>query len=515
VNERLNVDTRHPSYDTYAPEWALIRDCVDGERAIKARGELYLPFPGVNPKDTHKAAKRYKNYKHRAAFLNATGRTLDALLGVAFAKPIAVAVSGALSLLENDTDGSGQSLAQLCRNSLTQVLTRGRMGYWVDYETPMMEEDGTQTAEQAAANRARVRLIEAPEIINWRVVDGVTTLVVFKIHDQLAGSVDDFGDLPVTKWIELRMVNGVAHARVWVENLNQDETVYARGLSATQLTPLVANGVSLNRLPFFWAGAKDNDATVDQAPLADIAALNIKHYCAEADVAEIAHVVCQPTLVLTGLTKTWADDHLKEGVQLGATTGIKLGINGTTPMAANILQAEERNASTLLCERRELQMAKMGAALVERGTAPKTATEAEYDAKTDNSILSLCVGNMEHSLNAALELAGQFAGGEATVEINKRYTDLTIDSQALVAMMSGVQNGTIRLIDFIKYLQGAGVVDGTEKPEDIETELRNQEPLPNMMALVQAGMQKDNSVDKDGISVDKDANSVDKEENDE
>ena len=41
----VNVDNQHPLYARIAPEWKMIRDCVAGERAVKACGPLYLPHP--------------------------------------------------------------------------------------------------------------------------------------------------------------------------------------------------------------------------------------------------------------------------------------------------------------------------------------------------------------------------------------------------------------------------------------------------------------------------------------
>lgn len=252
-----------------------------------------------------------------------------------------------------------------------------------------------------------------------------------------------------------------------------------RGFTRTDLVPLVdASGNALTQLPFCWCGAVDNNATPDAAPLADIASINIKHYNAEADVAEIAHIVGQPTLIATGLTQSWADKNLKGGIALGATKGVILGQN----MDAKLLQAEERNLSVALCERRELQMAKLGAALVEKGTAPKTATEAAYDAQTDNSILSLIAGNVEKAFNRALQIVKLFTGDTADqrVTLNKFYTEITVDAQLMTAMMAGVQTGTVRLADFIKWMMAQGVIDDSQTVEQVEDELRNQNPLPQM-----------------------------------
>lgn len=86
------------------------------------------------------------------------------------------------------------------------------------------------------------------------------------------------------------------------------------------------------------------------------------------------------------------------------------------------MQAEDRNLPFTVAERREKQMAMLGAKLVERITSVRTATQASDEAQTDNSILSLCVGNVEQAINRALEFAVMFAGSsEASIELNKRY----------------------------------------------------------------------------------------------
>lgn len=482
---QVSVDNKHPEYAVFAPEWATIADCVAGERAVKKAGQKYLPHPAHNP-DQDTDGKRYKQYKHRAAFLNATGRTEQAMLGVAFNKPVNVNMSGALADLVEDCDGKGTPVTQVLRGALAESLETGRYGFLTDYSAPARFDPATgdyvpYTAAEQQNARATIQLFYASEIINWRVVGDVTTLVVLKSKEEAeTNDPDDFATYPITVWTELRMVDGKAHMRRWFYNsVNQDVKMnLPRGFSKTGLSPLMkAGGAYMDRLPWAWGGSIDNNATIDSAPLADIASLNIKHYCAEADVAEIAHIVGQPTLVMVGLTQAWVDKNLKNGIGLGATKGVQLGQD----MDAKLLQAEERNLSVGLCERREKQMAMLGAALIERGSAPKTATEAQFDAQTDNSILALCAGNVESAFNKALEFATDYLGGaESTVILDKFYSEVIVDSQTLTALMAGVQSGTIRLLDFIKWLMGQGIIDDSETPEQVADDLRNQEPLPTM-----------------------------------
>ena len=66
------------------------------------------------------------------------------------------------------------------------------------------------------------------------------------------------------------------------------------------------------------------------------------------------------------------------------------------------------------------------------------------------------------------------------VTLNKFYTEITVDAQLMTAMMSGVQTGTVRLADFIKWMMAQGVIDDSQTVEQVEDELRNQNPLPQM-----------------------------------
>lgn len=477
IASRVDVDAKNKLYAWFKPEWDMIEDCIAGERAVKFKQTKYLPHPSSQP-ELDKGGKRYRDYLLRAPFLNATGRTQAAMLGVAFQKAPVVKLEGALSIFETDVDRSKQPLTQQIRDAMAATLAKGRFGLFPDFSVPTTYDETGQpvelTVEQAATARPLIRLFYADQIINWRVTDGEDTLIVAKYTDEVDDPVG-FNTNEVTVWLELRLVNGIAYARRHYQNQSGGLVqTSGAGFSQTPLMPILDQaGVPLKKLPWAWGGAVNNDAFPDAAPLADIASLNIKHYQSEADVAEYAHIVGQPMPVISGLTQVWVDKNISNGIVFGSTSALLLPVGGQ----AELLQAEERNASTLLCERREQQMAKIGASLVERGTAPKTATEAEFDAQTDNSILSLCATNVEMAYNSALEIAAQFNGGSGSVQLNKRYTQAVVDSQVLAQMMAGVQSGNILIEDWVRWMQSQGIADEHASVEEIIDLLRNQEPI--------------------------------------
>ena len=93
------------------PLWQLVSDACAGEHAVKVRGELYLPRP--NPLDQSlEADARYKAYIQRATYFNATGRTLNGLIGLAFSKWPEIKLPSAIGYMQDDVDGAKVTLIQ-------------------------------------------------------------------------------------------------------------------------------------------------------------------------------------------------------------------------------------------------------------------------------------------------------------------------------------------------------------------------------------------------------------------
>lgn len=463
-----DVDVKHPQYMHRVDDWDAVAVCVAGRHALLAGGTRWLPHPSDAPAVTDADGSRYKNYQARAAFVNATGRTLQGLLGIVFAEAVSIELTGQLSVLEKDVDGRNISLLQMARGMLSQNLQRGRGGILVDW-------DGSFMDTQAKLGRALLRFFTAKQIINWRVVGNKTKLVVIR-WEEFDDLEDDFNQYKVIYWLELRIKkDGKAYSRLWRDSSASATAGGSGGAAITDLLPIMIGGKHADALPFRWLGAMDNDAEPDVPPLADLAHMNIMHFQAEADIAEISHLVGNPTLVVSGITTQWAKTMFPNGVFLGSTEGLQLPVNAD----AKIIQAEDRNMPLVLAERRESQMAKLGAKLVERGGGVRTATQAQDEAQTDNSILSLCAANVEDCINQALELAAGYTGGKGTGKITlpKKYDIALLDSQAITALLAGVQQGTILLEDFVRYTQKIGVADPTETPEMIMDKLRNQAPI--------------------------------------
>lgn len=467
TSTNTSVDTQHPLYAKYKDSWRRVKACVAGEDTIKRDGTKWLKNPSHGC-DPDLRDHRYTTYLHNAVFMNATGRTLAGCLGIVFGKPATISATGEMEVLIDDADGQGKPLSQMIRDAMSENLQTSRGGILVDY---------TATGLQTATTSGRVifRLFDESQIINWRVVNQQLVLLVLKYKE----AIDDpegFDYQEKDVWDEYRMRDGACWYR-------RHELAPAGSLSgigtttASNWVPITGPaGAPLSEIPFAWFGGTNNDAEPDNPILGDIASLNIKHYNREADVAEAAHIAAIPTMFMMGLNQAWVDKNLKKGVYLGTTEGVPL----PTGADAKLLQAEERNMLITLLERLEKQMAMLGAKLVERGQAAKTAAQANDEAQTDNSILSLAATNIERAFMKAFEYAADFVSGSGEVVLSKKYEVATYDSAVIQTLMGAVQSGQFMLEDFVRHLQREGLVDAEIDPEKYADELRNAAPLNSM-----------------------------------
>ena len=106
-------------------KWRRCRDCILGEDAVKGRGVEYLPRVG-------KTAMDYEEYKKRTSFYNAVGRTLMALLGALFRKPVQIELSGDMSYIKESCDDLRTPLSFFIRRVAREVLSVGRYGVLVE-----------------------------------------------------------------------------------------------------------------------------------------------------------------------------------------------------------------------------------------------------------------------------------------------------------------------------------------------------------------------------------------------
>ena len=226
-------------------------------------------------------------------------------------------------------------------------------------------------------------------------------------------------------------------------------------------------------IPFTFIGATDNNATIDHAPLYDMSVINLTHYRNSADYEDSCFFIGQAQPWISGLDTQWRDWMVDQKMYVGSRSPIMLPELGKF----GIEQAQPNTLVKEAMDQKEAQMVALGARLVQKGQAIKTATEAQADNEAEHSVLSLVVENVSEAYTAALGWAAQFmrVSGSPFIEINRDFNEYTMDAQKLTATVAAWQAGAIPLSDMLSSFKRAGIVDSERTDDDIMGELEAQD----------------------------------------
>jgi len=457
----MSVTDQHKEYSEYINQVNQVRDCVDGARAIKARssGKAYLPMP--SPGDTSQEnADRYSDYKTRANFVNFTAQTKDGMVGMVFRKPLEVELHSEIEYLLTNADGGGLTIEQMAIEAIGENIEAARYGLLVDY--PESEEGLTKAEIARLELQASILAYNFESIINWRttVIGSAKKLSLVVLEEDIeVVDADGFGVVDEKQYRVLRLTDGIYTQQLY------DEGSTPKG---EEFTPRKFNGESWDTIPFKFIGALNNDETVDKSPLYDISEVNIAHYRNSADFEESAYQVGQPTPVIAGLTDSWVKENMKGGVMLGSRSAILLPEGG----AATLLQAESNSMPMEGMEKKEAQMIKLGARIIQDSSGNETAEAARIRFGGQNSQLEVIVVNTEDGFKAVLEWAGEFMGGDGEIvfNLNREFYDKNLDAQQVMALIQLSDRGDITNEELRGSLRRANWITKSDDEIDEENE---------------------------------------------
>ena len=437
--------TFNPEYSHMLPIVTAVRDACAGDPAIKAKREVYLPADFARDPVTGKYTDHYLGYLNRAYFLGVTGRTKESMIGMVFRKPPTVQVPEQMEQYLEDIDGAGQSLEQVSKEMVGELLEAGKYFLLVDYpETP----EGTDSdTERRLGLRPTIAAYPFESLINWH-FEGIAgrqmlTRAVLREYVDVADG-DEFSHLKEARYRVLRLRDGIYTQQLYDQYGEPDQ--YG------EYVPKMAGGAAFSHIPLHIAGAKTNLPGADMPPLYDVARTNIAHYQTTANVMESGYVGTQPMLhVDVGQTDLgeWAEHNpgpLSFGNRHGLTTkGGKL----------EVVQAQATDYNREVKGEIAEEMVSLGAQIVQRGGQAETAEAAKIKASAESSVLDVVVGNASECIEAALEDFARFLGinpDDIEYRLNDSYWESGLSAQDLQAVTAGVGRlyGPIDAINMIR-----------------------------------------------------------------
>lgn len=445
----MPVNNKHYAYTQSKKRWDRCRDTIQGQDAVYARGETYLP------RLAEQDDKQYDAYKLRARFLNAMQRTIDGLTGLVMRKdPL---ITGEFDNIQFNADDTF-STQQYMNGVLEEILSVGRGGTFIDM--PEVPEELTVAQAEELKIRPLWSYYQAEDILNWR-KNEEDSYVMVSLREYVTRDLEDeFATDQIEQYrvLDLEPETGFYRQRVFNE---------AGQPIIDPIFPLM-NGVNMTSIPFIEHGTF-------KPPLMDVADNNLHHYRLQADLNHGLHFVALPTPWITGVDpndaptsigphKMWVFEN--ENAKVGLLEFEGQGLEGISKEITKI----------------EKNMAQLGARMLsDMPTNDETATAAEIRSSAETSALSNIVSDLNEDFGRIAEITLEWITGsvedeESAIGYNTDLMPRSLDPQSLVALVQTWQAGAITIETLIENLQKGEIVESDVTTEEYVDELEDQLP---------------------------------------
>lgn len=528
----MALNSVHPQYAEHKPDWDQLRDAAKGERAVKAKGQLYLPptsgmildgLNGPNNGLTYNPAGgngagtggnsagaafgnrnlgqvAYDAYKLRAVFPEYVSDALEYFMGSLHNKSPVIELPEEMEAMRNNATPLGEPLEILLQRINLEQLTTGRVGILLDLpKNP-----------DPANPLPFIALYVAESIINWddQTSDGdgedavdegtqreALNLVV--LDESGVKRNTDFEWEKVERYRVLQLgaigINEPNGTAVYTQGLFQNETDTGLTYDESKMIAPMIRGKTLSSIPFKFINTKDISPEPDSSPLISLCRQCFTIYRGEADYRQNLFMQGQDTLVVIGARQRNSlpgEDATEEPLRTGAGARIDLELQGDAKYVGVNSQglAEQRTAlanDRKRCESRSGQLIDATQGDKESGAALKTRVGAQ--TATLNQIAKTAALALEMLLKQCAEWMGADPE-KVKVTPNLEFADYQMAGQDLGNLMTAKRNGAPLSMESIHRL----AVQGNLTNLDYQTEMdkiKAEPPLavdPNVQAKLDA-----------------------------
>jgi hypothetical protein len=470
----MSVTNTQKQYDAFKWKWRRCRDVIAGKDAIIQNGKtgeryigtLFNPVYNTDiylPRLVGQSDAEYLAYQERAGFFNATGRTLDALTGLIFAKDPQYELPIAIAPYANDVTLSDINLREFSEQVVEQQIAVGRVGIMVDYPQGL-PSDLTVAAAEALNARPFLRWYSAEAIINWRttIMNGARTLTLVVLREDVEEFEDEFTANTGVQYRVLDLTEQGYRVRVMDED----------GALKSEVYPLM-RGAPMRFIPFTILGANSADSDVQKPPLLDLVDTNLAHYRNSADYEHGLHFTGLPTPYVAG-------------VQLDAGQVLSIGSTSAwvfpDPSAkAEFLEFRGDGLETLrnAIKDKEGRMAVLGARmLIDEKRAAEAYGTVELRTSGERSVLASISRAASDAIKRSLNWMAAWVGAPQSVEfaLNTDFGATRMQPQMLTALVSAYQSDVMPLSVLFDNMQRGELVRTDMTFEQYEAQLDDQGP---------------------------------------
>jgi hypothetical protein len=461
-------DYQHPEYQANIERWKRCRDAVSGQDAVHAGGKKYLPkLPGGGETD-----EEYMARKLGTPYFNASGRTVEGMVGLVFRKAPVYEIPPSMEAIEYDMTMTGSDMTSFSKRLITEIEVVGRVGVLVEYPTVPVQP--VTEAQRAALNlRPYASMYKAETIINWRI--GRINNQLQPVLVVLSETFEDHGQFETAYKPQLRVLElseGAYVQTIWRKTDKGEWAVFDKVMP-------IMNGSPLHYIPFQIIGANSLEYEVAKPPLIDLVDINLAHYINSSFLERGANFTGSPFVFIAGIQL-----EKDQSIKIGSPTAIV----APDPSAnAQFVEFHGTGLGTLenLLNRKESQMAAIGARMLAPEKSGVEAAQAmEIKRAGETSVLASHANTVSEAMEAILNWLGEWMGidAQAEFELNTDYLPVNMTAQEITALVSAWQSGAISKQDLFYNLQQGEIIQPGKTYEEQQDESESEAPSLGMMS---------------------------------
>ena len=415
----MPVNTPSSAYTESAPRVKRVRDCAEGQDAVKDAGTLYLPQ--LSGQDDYE----YDAYKNRGYVIPVVKPTASALTGAIMRKAPSSELPENLEYLIENSDGEGKDLSILASDSCSELMLAGRYGYL------------GETLESGVAIKAYSR----ESIINWS-----DDYIVLSQNYMVQDPKDKFKQVSKVEYLELTFdENGLYIQNIWREGNGKKY-----GIDST-LEPSI-NGTRLDKLPFEFINTMDATPILTDPALLHLSDVNLDQYRLSTDLRHGLHWTALPTLFLFGEVTDSKGKQVKIAVGAGTSNHIQ-----DSEARVELLEFTGAGLSAISAAIDEdiETMGSIGARLLVGKSSGVKATETvKIEQSGETATLSTIAQSVENGITNILKTLAEWSGmsGDIVYSLNKDFIDATLSPQELSVYLQALQSEAISQETFLNLL---------------------------------------------------------------
>ena len=444
-----NFITEHPDYSLMQPNIKAVRDCIEGEPAVKRERTLYLKHPNMIDQTSAQQKARYDAYIDGAEFDEYPATTLTSMLGQMSEGEIEVELPEKLEYLAEDIDGDGMSLGGAVEVIYSNVLQVKFHILLAEYKG-LANVDATEVtiADVKAQNpRAVVKMYNRESLIDWEFkrINGRQQLSLMVLVEESTERSDIFKRTNVKTYLICAIDDdGYYYQQKYVKSaettIADGEPIYITDPSGQRLTWIPAEIVVDEE----WQAG-----TLPRRPgyLYPTCMMALYRYRMSADHKESLRYM-QPTT----FTRGWTDGDKALFSEINGRDYIAFGAGVANNLPNNVeVEIKGLGVESEPFERyfdaNDKRSRAVGAIINDPAQgADVTATKSVIDNKNSSAVMSMIVKNTEAALKRVILYCGMFEGlwSKDNIESNLDQIMLTFPREFVAVTMSAEEIRSVR-----------------------------------------------------------------------